>query len=249
MGKASSNIAGFIGRLVKCIIAALAMPFAVGLFLAFFRQLEASAVGGVTAQQWVKWGAWTYLVIHLLLYRPAPVFEVSHRIFSTIAVWLFGSQVASVDDAKGSSAASSGKKVKESKGKTSAGRAAKDQGSTLVAFSPFVIPLYAVIVCLAGWLLSRWIDHAYLDAPVAFLVGFTIMLHWIMTADALQEQRSQWHLETYLLAIALVFILTLLIGGACLPLAFPDVSYVQALGEGASRAQETYQTVIKHLFF
>ena len=87
-----------------------------------------------------------------------------------------------------------------------------------------------------------------LDGPASILIGVTIAFHWLMTADALQQQRSRWHLETYLLAIGLVFALTLLIGGACLPWAIPEFSFVRALSDGCSRAQTIYTTIIQRVF-
>ena len=39
-------------------------------------------------------------------------------------------------------------------------------------------------------------------------VGFCLALHWIMTADDLQEQRELWNFETYLLAVILIAIIT-----------------------------------------
>jgi hypothetical protein len=77
----------------------------------------------------------------------------------------------------------------------------------------------------------------------------TAMFHWLMTADALQERRSEWHLETYLLALGLVFVLTILIGGACLPWAIPEFSFVRALAESFRHAQAIYTTLIQQLFF
>ena len=73
--------------------------------------------------------------------------------------------------------------------------------------------------------------------------------HWLMTADDLQQQRDRWHMETYLLAIGLVFVVTLLIGGACLPWAVPEFSFLRALADGLAYAQTLYWTLVQRLFF
>ena len=240
MGKISSSVVGVVGRLLKVTMVAVVVPLAIALLLSLLDQLNLlSASGDATFRDWVLRGAWTYIGIHLLLYRPVRLFRISHRLFSTIAVWLFGGQVASV----GQEGSKSGK-GKESKG----GRGEAAQGSTLVAFSPYVIPLYTVLVCAAGWVLARSMDRAVLDGPVSFLIGMTMAFHWLMTADQLQQQRGQWHLETYGLAIGLVFVLTLIVGGACLPWAVPEVSFVRVLADALTRAQAMYSAIIQHLF-
>jgi hypothetical protein len=243
MGKLSSSVLGLAGRLVKAAMVLLVAPLAVALLLSLLEELnQPSASGSATFRDWALRGAWTYIGVHLLLARPARLFGISHRLFSTLAVWLFGGQVASVEQGQGGK----GGKGKDAKGGKGAAGA---QGSTLVAFSPHVIPLYTILVCAAGWLLGRSLDRAVVDGPVSFLIGATMAFHWLMSADHLQQQRAQWHLETYLLAIGLVFVLTLLIGGACLPWAVPEASFVRALAEAFPRAQAIYTAVIQELLF
>ena len=234
MGKANFSVETFASRLVKVAMVVVLLPLAVSLLEGFLSQLDVISLSGATFGQWIVWGFQTYVGIHLLLYRPVPVFKASHRLFSTIAVWLFGGHVASTEASKGG------------KGAKAEGVA---QGSTLVAFSPYVIPLYTILVCVAGWLAAKWVDRSWVDGPAAFLIGVTIAFHWLMTADDLQAQRERWHVEAYLLAIGLVFVLTLLVGGSALPLTVPGFSFVQALAEGMSRAQAFYSTLVQELFF
>lgn len=240
MAKSSSKFVTLLGRLVKVAMVAVVLPFAVSLLLSALEQLNVPSVSGFTVREWIVWGALTYTGVHLLLYRPAALFRVSHRIFAALAIWLFGGHVASVEEPSG------GKGKKGGKGAPGEVRA---QGSTLVAFSPYVIPLYTVLVCAAAWGFGRWLDRAFVDGPFSFLVGMTMAFQWLMSADELQQQRERWHLETYFLSISLVFALTVLIAGACLPWAVPEFSFARAFAEGSSRAQAVYTTLIQRLFF
>lgn len=238
MAPSTSKAKAFLARLVKVAMVAVLLPIAVGLLLGILQELERISLSGGTFRQWVEWGVVTYVTLHLLLYRPVPVFRFSHRLFSTLAVWLFGGQVGSVQGP-------SGGKQKSAKG----GKAeAAAEGSTLVAFSPYVIPLYTILVCALGWALGQWWDRSVTEGPVSFLIGVTIAFHWIMTADDLQQQRSRWHVETYLLALGLVFILTLLVGAACLPWAVSEFSFIQALAEGLERSQAIITALVQHVF-
>ena len=238
MGKTGSNLAGLIGRILKSLMVALLLPLALGLLLGIREQLELVTLSGGTFREWLEWGVSAYVITHLLLLKPVTVFRASHRVFSTLAVWLFGGQVTTVEGQAG------GKGSKGAKGAD-----AQAQGSPLVAFSPYVIPVFTVLACALGWLLRKWWDRTFVDGPISFLIGVTIALHWLMTADELPQQRSRWHLETYLLALCLVFLVTLLIASACLPWAIPDVSFVQALGAGLTRAGALYHALIQRLFF
>ena len=239
MAKLSSNLTTILGRVLKAVVVAVLIPLAIGLLQGILEQLEVVSVSGGTIREWVGWGFVTYLGLHILLYRPVPLFQTSHQMFSALAVWLFGGQVASVEQAGGGK----GKGGKGAKGGAGA------QGSPLVAFSPYVVPLYTVLVCAAGWLLSRWVDRVFVDGPISFLIGVTMAFHWLMTADDLQQQRERWHVETYLLALSLVFIVTLLIGSACLPWVVQDFSFLRALSDGFSRTQVIYATLVQRLFF
>ena len=238
MAKTGSSLIAGLARLVKITMVVVFLPLVVGLLLGLLDQLDIVGLSGGTFRQWVTWGFVTYVGIHVLLYRPVSVFRASHGLFSALAGWLFGGQVGSMEPGSGEK----GKGAKGAKGGSLA------QGSTLVAFSPYVVPLYTILVSAAGWLLTRWVGRPWLDGPVGFLLGLTMAFHWLMTADELQQQRDRWHLETYLLAIELVFVLTLLIGGACLPWAVPEVSFLRALADGLARAQAIYAMIIQRLF-
>ncbi len=239
MGKLSSNVSVVLGRCLKALVVAVLLPLPIGMLGGIVTQLEVLSVSGGTFREWVGWGFMTYVGFHVLLYRPVPLFRVSHRVFSTLAVWLFGGQVSSVESA----GAAKGKGGKAPKGDAAA------RGSTLVAFSPYVVPVYTVVVCGLGWVGRQWWDRAVVDGQVGFLIGVTIAFHWLMTADDLQQQRSRWHLETYLLAISLVFMLTLVVGVFCLPLAVPEFQVGRALADGLLQARAIYSTVIQQLFW
>jgi len=227
----SGGMSAIIARLIKSLMVAVLLPLPVGMLAGMLERLELISLSGATYREWVVWGFTTYVGFHVLIYQPAPLFQASHRVFATLAAWLFGGQVSSVEG---------GKKPKGDAG---------SQGSTLVAFSPYVVPVYTVLVCAFGWLAGQWADRKFVDGPISFLVGVTMAFHWLMTADDLQQQRSRWHIETYLLAIGLVFLLTLLLGGMCLSWAFPEFSFVHALSDGLTQAKAIYRTVVLELFF
>ena len=239
MAKPSSSFSSILARCLKAVMVAVLLPLPIGVLAGILEQLDLISLSGATYREWVTWGFVAYIGFHVLLYRPVTLFRMSHRVFSMLALWLFGGQVSSVEGAGEGPA----KKDKGHKGQLEA------QGSTLVAFSPYVIPVYTVLICALGWLSRQWGPRSFVYGPVSFLIGATMGFHWLMTADGLQQQRKRWHVETYLLAISLVFLLTLLVSGVCLPWAMPEFSFIQALADGLLRAKVMYTSSFQQLFF
>ena len=248
MGKSASKLGTLLSRLIKVVMVVVLVPAVVGLGQSILEQLELPALPSGSFRVWILRGLLTYVGIHLLLYRPTGLFRASHRLFSALAVWLFGGQVASTDSTDPGAAASSKSRKGREKPEKSEGRQPAAQGSTLVVLSPYVVPLYTILVCAATWAARQRLERTWIDAPACVLVGMTLAFHWVMTADDLQQQRKRWHLETYLLAVGLVFTITLLFSGACLSWAVPEFSFVRALQEAGARATLTYTMVVQHLF-
>ncbi len=243
MAKKSLNPGGVLARLVKAAMVVLLLPAVIGMLDATARHLDAIALHSRMAGYWVNWGFLSYVGVHLILVRPRPIFHASHRIFAVVAAWLFGGHVTSVEDGTGPTGA---KRRKSSTADDETVSTAA--GSPLVAFSPYVIPFYTILICGIAALARRWIEQPLIEVPAAFLVGLTMAFHWIMTADDLQEQRDQWHIETYLLAISLVFLLTLVLTLICLPWAIPQVSFSAVMSDGAARSQAIYDALFGQLF-
>lgn len=249
MAKAASSFAVLLGRFLKTIIVILLLPIPIGVLYEIIEQLSAIQIRGIAASELMRWGFLGYVGFHIILYRPAALFRAMHWIFSTLAAWLFGGQVSTTEEAL--AAAGDGKRKGKRSFKEPSAASGKSQGSPLVAFSPYVVPMSVVLVSVLGWLGLAFAENYRTSIePLLFIaLGSSVAFHWMMTADELQPQREQWHLETYLLAVILVFLLTLLIGGACLWWVLPDYSHYHALADGWERAAGIYRAAIRSLFF
>ena len=220
--------------------------------MGLLQQLERIPIASATARAWIGWGFAAYVTLHILLYRPHALFRAHHRMFSAIATGLFGGNVTSVEEA-GGRLAHAPSRAKRSR-KPAKGDASNDASphadSPLVAFSPYVIPLYTLLVCVAGWLINRWGGWPWTvsGACLSALIGVTAAFHWLMTADDLQAQRERWPIETYLLALGVIFLVTLLIDTLALSWVLPEFAPAEALGAGWSRAHALYTTLIQRLF-
>ena len=233
----------WLGRLLKAVIACATIPLIIGLAGALIQQADIITAGPRSVGQWFRIGCWIYLGIHLLFYQPKVLFQFQHGLLSRLATWLFGDQVSTVEPDTGK-----GKGKAKSRAAKSDGGSKLQGGSTLVAVSPYLIPLYSVLICGLAWLLRRWTQRWWIDAGAALLLGASVMLHWVMTADDLREDRERFPLTTYVLTLGLIGVLTLVLISLVLPLAAPGVSPAQLLTDAWSRARAIYASLVQTLF-
>ena len=249
MAKARSKISQIIGRLVKGAVGILLIPPVLGMALGLYRPLKAIGAGEWSCAQWFFWGAASYVGFHLLLYKPRTLFGLNHALLARLAVWLFGGQVSTVggEGAEAAPAAPKPKGKGKGKGKdkdTKSGAGA----STLVVLSPYLVPLYVVLVCVLTWAATQWVSASFLNAFVSLLIGVALCFHLVMTADELQQDRDRFPIEMYLIALTISSLFSLMITGLCLPMALPELSWSSLFGEAASSTGLIYAAIFRTLF-
>lgn len=229
-----------LGRFVKAFVGLLLAPLVIGLLLGILHQLETLFVGPKSFADWASAGAVGYVGVHLFLYQPEPLFRVQHLLLSRVSLWLFGGQVSTVDPPK-----SGGKKGGQASAKDKAG-GAKD--STLLALSPYLVPLYPILICVAFWVSKRWVALWPVEAAAAVLIGATAMFHWVMTAHDMQQHRERFPIDAYLLALAIIGVVSTLVISVCLPLA-AEFSLPGLFADALATAAGIYTAVFRTLFF
>ncbi len=239
MAKPLSKVLHLVNRFIKGVVGLLLIPPAVGLALGIHQQLEEVSVGSRSFAQWMMVGAISYVGIHLFVYKPRALWRVQHRLLSRVALWLFGGQVTTANT---KSEPPTGKKSSKASGEGPG-------GSALLVLSPYLVPLYPVLVCVIAWVLSRWAGWEFVMPVASFLIGASLLLHWVMAADELQQDRNRFPIESYLMALAIIAFSSLLIVGVCVPMVAEPFSLPGVFAEMLDEAKEIYTTVIHRLFF
>src|SRR3989338_5752337 len=98
MAKPLSKFLRVVSRVIKVAVGVLLIPPVVGLLAGLRSQLSPVAAGSKSWFDWAVIGVSSYVTLHLLCYKPAALFQVSHRLLSGIALWLFGGQVSTTED-------------------------------------------------------------------------------------------------------------------------------------------------------
>jgi len=236
MGKPVSRFTKLLGRFVKGLVGVLLIPPVVGVILGLSGELKSVSANGQPYADWFAWGCLSYAGVHLFFYKPITLFRISHAVLARITLWLFGGQVTTVG---GTSA----------KGKTKGKADRTEQGSTLVVLSPYLVPVYVVLVSLSAWALAHWLPVELINRLAVFLVGGGLVMHLAMTADDLQQHREQFPIELYLVAIALSGLVSLLVVAWSLSIVLPAFEMAGVFAEATASVKAIYQTVINTLFF
>ncbi len=244
MAKRTSKGPQLFGRLVKGLVGALLIPPVVGISLGLYEQLSTVRAGREHAGQWFLWGLAGYAGMHLLLYRPMVLFRVNHALLERLAVWLFGGQVATV----GSEAPAPRAKPKRGKD-DGADDTPPAEASTLVVFSPYLVPLYVVLLCVIAWALTKWTDVERITWLTSLLIGIGLSFHLSMAGEDLQEHAEQFPIETRLMALAISALTSVTIAIVCLPLALPAFSIPAAFARAGDATAAIYSYAAHALFF
>ena len=232
-----------VGKTFRILVGLLLVPAAIGAMQGFLAELERSGAG---ARPFML-GLAGYLFFHLVIYKASWLYGASHACLSRVSAVLFGGKVAVGENAE--SAAPSKKSRKADKPDTKTGRRSSDGGSTLVALSPLLVPTYALLaaagVGLAGW----WWDVGRWQAWSLGAISALLTFHWLMTLELIQEEQENIASAGYTLTVVLVYVISLTLTAAALPLAVRDFSMPTFLSSSCEAAKTLYVAIIRQLFW
>ena len=252
MAKKSFKPAQWLSRLVKTLVAVLLVPPVIGLARAIMTQLDGiGAPDASSCLQWFLWGMVGYIGVHLLLYRPKGLFRLNHSLLQTIAVWLFGGQVSTVGSQEAAAAA------KVPKGKSKRGKDGSEEGgggdatpheSTLVVISPYLVPLYVILLSGMWWLAGRGGGSNLIHGIASAMLGVALSFHLAMTGEHLQERADQVPFETRLMTLTIAGLASLAITTVCLPLALASFSIPGTFAAATAKTHSMYAAIFETLF-
>ena len=252
MAKQNSEWRELVGRAVKGVVGALLIPPVVGVGTGLLAELNRIYAADRKVGYWFLWGFIGYVTMHVLLARPRGLFGLNHAILARLATWLFGGQVTTVgaDGASGSAAAKASSRTKRGRrGRGKGGdEADAEHASTLVVISPYLVPLYVILVCLAAAVVTKIATGPVLQAAIGVLLGVAISFHIAMTGEDLQEHGEQFPIETRLMALTVSLLASVAITAACIPLALPSFSTGTVFERMSSVTLDIYGSIFRALF-
>ncbi len=211
-----------VPKWVKMLIALVLLPVCFGAGQALWRVLRATEDATTV---WVAFlsGAACWVVIYLLLPKPAWIYVFGHELTHVLWTWLCGGR------------------VKRFKASSRGGHVVVTKVNFLITLAPYFFPLYAVLVILvfvAGHLLWDW--GAY-RVWFHLLLGAAYAFHLTLTWHTLQTEQTDITSQGWLFSTVVVFlgnVIVLLLG---IPLLTAKVSLGTALSWWADSTGQVLQ--------
>ena len=175
-------------------------------------------------------GALMYSVMHLLLFRLDFLYVFGHESMHAFATFCSGGKASNMKVSN-----------KEGSVKTTT-------PNFFVILAPYLLPIYSIIIAVAYFVLSFFIDITKHSGIFIFLIGFTLMFHLAYTAESIRQKQSDLIKTGYFSSISFIYIVNLIIVFLIISLFFKDVSFIDFISNVYEKAKFFYYSFWKQLF-
>lgn len=213
---------------VKLIIGVLALPLSYGVTKAFYDNfilIKELAMG----LKYFLWGIGSYVILHLLFYKPTYLYVLGHESVHAGLAWLFGGKIKSF-------------KVSED-----GGSVATDKSNVVIELGPYFIPIYAVIITVVYFIVAS--SYTINGALFVFLIGFTLAMHMISTIEVMKIRQPDIVKSGYLFSIVMVYILNIVVISFIFSMLFQSFSMSNFFLDLWTGSKYIYIAVYRQLFF
>ncbi len=213
---------------IKLVIGVLAMPLTFGVTSAFYsnfiliRELASSL-------NYFTWGIASYVVLHLLFYKPTYLYVLGHESVHAGLAWVFGGKIKSF-------------KVSEE-----GGSVGTDKSNFVIELGPYFIPIYAIIITVIYFVVAS--SYTINGGLFVFLIGFTLAMHMISTIEVMKIRQPDIVKSGYLFSIVTVYILNIVVISFIFSLMFQTFSMNKFFIDLWDQSKFIYLAVYRQLFF
>ncbi|MDO8535495.1 MAG: hypothetical protein Q7S30_00555 [Candidatus Omnitrophota bacterium] len=214
--------------LIKLVIGVLAVPLAFGVTRAFYgnftliKELASSL-------NYFTWGVASYVILHLLFYKPTYLYVLGHESVHAGLAWVFGG------------------KIKSFKVSKEGGSVGTDKSNFVIELGPYFIPIYAIIITIVYFVVAS--SYSINGGLFVFLIGFTLAMHMVSTIEVMKIRQPDIVKSGYLFSIVTVYILNIVVISFIFSLMFQSFSMNKFFIDLWIQAKYIYLAVYKQLFF
>lgn len=214
--------------ILKSLIAVLALPIAVAMTVALYRNLgHVAEMAG--RMQFFLYGVVTYVVIHLLFYRPTVFYVFGHEAMHAAVSWLFGGKI------KGFKVAKEG------------GSVTTDKTNMAVQLAPYFVPIYSIIIMVAYFIVVQ--SYKINGSVFIFLIGFTLAFHIISTMEAMKVKQPDFVQAGYFFSVVVVYLMNIAVISGIFAGLFPSFSMKGVITDTCVMSRDIYLAAIKQVFY
>jgi len=217
-----------IKLLIKLIIAVLSIPVAAGVSIAFYNNviLIKELAGSL---QYFLWGISSYVILHLLFYKPTYLYVLGHEAVHAGIAWIFGGKIKSF-------------KVSEEGGSVST-----TKSNTVIELSPYFVPIYAIIISVVYFVIAS--SYSVNSAVFIFLIGFALAFHMVSTIEVMKIRQPDIVKSGYFFSIVMVYVLNIFVISLIFALLFQSFSVKKFFFDSWVLSKDIYVAVVRQLFF
>jgi len=217
-----------IKLLVKLAVAILSVPLAIGVSLAFYKNLILiSELSG--SLKYFLWGIGSYVALHLLFYRPTYLYVLGHEAVHAGISWIFGG------------------KIKSFKVSDKGGSVSTTKSNVVVELSPYFVPIYAIIISVIYFIIAS--SYNINGAIFIFLIGFALAFHMVSTIEVMKIRQPDIVKSGYFFSIVMVFVLNIVVISVMFGLLFSSFSLKKFFIDSWTMSKDVYVAIVKQLFF
>jgi hypothetical protein len=186
------------------IVGLLLLPFTLGFFISFLRQLFSIRTVGYGEFIFLA-GVLIYLFIHYFIVKPKLLSTLAHEI--THVIWGIAFRA----------------KVRDIRVKRESGFVDLSKTNFLIRLAPYFFPFFTMLAVLSTFIVkSEYIRTIY------FFVGFTFTFHFISTLESLNVVQPDIYKTGKLFALVVIFLSNLMV--IILVLEFVSPQNIQVMG-------------------
>lgn len=214
--------------LIKSIIGVMALPIAAGVTIAFYQNLTLINVLSASLK-YFSWGIVSYVVLHLLFYKPTYLYVLGHEAVHAGVTWVLGGKIKSF-------------KVSED-----GGSVGTDKSNAVIELSPYFVPIYAIIITVIYFVVAS--SYNINGSLFVFLIGFALAFHMVSTIEVMKIRQPDIMKSGYIFSIVLVYMLNIVVISLIFSLMFPAFSVKKFFIDSWAVSKSAYVAVVRQLFF
>ena len=214
--------------ILKFIIGILAIPVAIGTTQAFYNNIILIKELASSLNLFI-WGIVTYVVLHLLFYKPTFLYVLGHEAVHAGTSWMMGGRIKSFKVSK------------------EGGAVTTDKTNVLVELSPYFVPIYAIVIAVIYFIVAS--SYNINGGVFVFLIGFTLAFHIISTIEVMKIRQPDIVKSGYIFSIIFVYVLNIVVISLIFSLLFPSFKAKVFFIDVWASSGRMYVAIVRQLFF
>lgn len=175
-------------------------------------------------------GGCGYLIVHAVFYKPIYLYVLGHELTHAISSILCGGKVKSI------------------KVSAAGGRVLTTKANVFTRLSPYLVPIYTVLLFLLYLGLSLFSDTNRYVYLFIFLVGFSLVFHIVLTIDFLKKNQPDILKSGSFFSLFLIYIVNICIIAAISGFIFSEISFPAFLKDSFMHSKSIYISSFRQIF-